>query len=114
MDELMKKLSKLIEKDSYSVRIISKWLDDHSFKYTKKCSGMGMEYINKRVLLTLNDKYILSIQTDDDIVLRSGHFAETALIKNNELSNDLDYNDVICHYNPEDLYKHILDLMSKL
>jgi hypothetical protein len=109
--------------ESYSIRKIKVWLDKNNYtKYKVIRPNIGFGFIGtglKLDLLQMNDsnlsvKYYLSIQTDPMVASES--FAETALLLDDKLVHEYDYVDdgVIRHYEPENLYKHIIELTKQI
>lgn len=104
---------------SYSLRKITDWLKENNINNYSYIEDEGRSFYRSLptgMYLKLNDTYSLSIQTDYRTAAYA--FCETMLIndisKNLEYNNDLGYSDPIRHYEQDDLFEHIKDLIEKL
>lgn len=92
---------------SYNLAIVIKWLRKHKVQFETVNS-----LVDTGCLVTINQYYYLSIQTDPAVAGSS--FAELAIasIKHNRLVyNVAGYGDVVRCKSPEDLFNHIRKLI---
>lgn len=105
-------LSQMVGK-SYSLKIVTNWLDMKGIKYVHCSGGNRFQFHATGCQISLNDGYKLSIQTDPSIAGDS--FAETALLstKKGLVYGPCGYDDVKRFDTPEELYKEIEWLLTQ-
>lgn len=101
---------------SYSVRIITEWLDEQKIEWKHASPNLdrGMTMTQTGLSINLNTHIRMSIQTDPRVAGPS--FAETAIQANGGViySDELGYSDVIRHDEPSELFQHIKDIMETI
>lgn len=107
-----------LQDGSYSVKKITEWLDTKEIKHKYHSTNLDslpvLTQTGLCVVLDATKTLGLSVQTDPRIC--GSAFAETALITKQGIIYDdtLGYSDVIRHYEKEDLFEHITQLLEDL
>lgn len=100
--------------ETYSLRIITQFLQKHDIPYDYSSANVGLSFVEHGCCLVVNDLYQLSIQTHPDVT--SCDFAETAL--QNMTTRKIVYDGTYGYYDvqrwstPETLFDHVLTLMK--
>lgn len=100
--------------ETYSLRLITTFLQENDIEYNYSNSRMGMGLYDHGCSVKINDTYKLSIQTHTDVVGPS--FVETALqnvkTQNIVYNGTYGYYDVIRFDTPQEFFDHILYVMK--